>query len=84
MVNDKNTFQNDEIDEEESFSQFVQRLDSMYKRTHEGDNNAVREDYLKDDNESVDECIDLPSLPDNYIPSPLSAATQTSSSNQFI
>ena len=53
----------------------------MYKRIHDKDDNALGKDCSKDDEESVDEFIDIPSLPENYIPSPLSAATKTSSSN---
>ena len=72
----------DDIDDDENFTQFSQRLDEMYKQTHTDENSPDHEDDDEHDL-PVDELEDIPPLPDNYIPTSHEAAGDYVNDNLF-
>jgi CxC2 like cysteine cluster associated with KDZ transposases len=62
----------DDNGEEEDFSQFSNRLDNMYRRRHEGDEDV---DENEEDIIEEDEIDNLPPCPEDYMPLPPTTST---------
>jgi hypothetical protein len=71
-----------EVEDEETFSQFAQRIDDMFRQTTDG---IKQHDEDDEDNIDlpVDELDDLPSLPDNYMPMSNKPAGEKMNENIF-